>query len=184
MSRASRAVWSSASTSPTSRGSDRRWRFAMRRNRRASQFVNVLPMNSRWLCSSSWNSFSGVRCSLCSAQMNSSVSSSDSTYVGDADSRRWLAAIERLLALQPRLLVTGHGAISHDPARDLTLTRDYLVYLRQTMGKAVEDFVPFDEAYATTDWSRFSGLPAFEAANRTNAYGQYLLMERELLQRK
>ena len=46
--------------------------------------MKLLPMKSRWLCSSSWKSFSGVRCSLCSAQMNSSVSSSEMTYVGDA----------------------------------------------------------------------------------------------------
>jgi hypothetical protein len=57
------------------------------------------------------------------------------------------------------------------------------VYLRAAMGKAVEDFVPFDEAYAKTDWSRFASLPAFEAANRVNAYGTYLLMEKELLKK-
>ena len=39
------------------------------------------------------------------------------------------------------------------------------------------------EAYARTDWRRFSNLPAFEAANRINAYGTYLLLERESLAR-
>lgn len=104
-------------------------------------------------------------------------------FVGDADSRRWLARIEELMALRPKAIVTGHGPMSSDPARDLALTRDYLVYLRAAMGKAVEDFVPFEEAYAATDWSRFSSVPVFEPANRVNAYGTYLLMERELLKR-
>ena len=104
-------------------------------------------------------------------------------FVGEADSRRWLERIDALMRLEPRVMVTGHGEVSRNPARDLALTRDYLVYLRTAMGKAVEDFVPFDEAYAKTDWSRFSGLPAFEAANRVNAYGTYLLMEKELLAR-
>lgn len=104
-------------------------------------------------------------------------------FVGSADSRQWLARIDRLLELKPRIIVTGHGEASRDPARDLTLTRDYLVFLRKAMGKAVEDFEPFDEAYAKTDWNRFAKMPAFEAANRINAYGTYLLMERELLQR-
>lgn len=104
-------------------------------------------------------------------------------FVGEADSRQWLARIDTLLALAPKVIVTGHGAVSRDPARDLTLTRDYLLFLREAMGKAVEDFTPFDEAYAKTDWRRFSSLPAFEAANRTNAYGTYLLMERELLKK-
>lgn len=104
-------------------------------------------------------------------------------FVGEADSRRWLERIDALMRLEPRVIVTGHGEASRHPARDLALTRDYLVYLRTAMGKAVEDFVPFDEAYAKTDWGRFSGLPAFEAANRVNAYGTYLLMEKELLAR-
>lgn len=104
-------------------------------------------------------------------------------FVGAADSKRWLATLDELLKLKPKIMVTGHGRVSTEPARDLTLTRDYLRYLRETMGKAVEDFVPFEEAYRRTDWSRYSGLPAFDAANRVNAYGTYLLMERESLQR-
>ncbi len=104
-------------------------------------------------------------------------------FVGAADSRQWLARIDRLLRLKPRVIVTGHGEASRDPARDLALTRDYLVFLRKAMGKAVEDFVPFDEAYAKVDWGRFAKVPAFDAANRVNAYGTYLLMERELLAR-
>jgi len=104
-------------------------------------------------------------------------------FVGEADSRRWLERIDQLLAFKPRVMVTGHGALSRDPARDLTLTRDYLRFLRQEMGRAVEDLMPFEEAYARTDWSRFKAVPAFDAANRVNAYGQYLVMERELLKR-
>lgn len=102
-------------------------------------------------------------------------------FVGEADSKRWLERIDRLIAMKPKLLVPGHGPPSRDVGRDLQLTRDYLVFLREAMGKAVDAFVPFEEAYAKTDWSRFSKLPAFEAANRVNAYGQYLVMERELL---
>ena len=40
---------------------------------------------------------------------------------------------------------------------------------------------PFDDAYAATDWARFKGLPAFEQANRINAWGTYLRMEQEVL---
>jgi glyoxylase-like metal-dependent hydrolase (beta-lactamase superfamily II) len=104
-------------------------------------------------------------------------------FVGEADSKRWLGRIDKLLALHPKIMITGHGEMSRDPEKDLTLTRDYLTYLRATMGKAVEDFAPFDEAYANTDWSRFSKVPAFDAANRINAYGTYLLMEKEMLAR-
>ena len=104
-------------------------------------------------------------------------------FVGNADSKRWLETTTRLLELKPRTMVPGHGKVSTNPAADLALTRDYLLYLRALMGKAVEDFTPFEEAYKSADWSAFSKLPAFEAANRINAYGTYLLMERESLAR-
>ncbi|WP_347250517.1 MBL fold metallo-hydrolase [Zoogloea sp.] len=104
-------------------------------------------------------------------------------FVGNADSKRWLAAIDTLVALKPKVLVTGHGSHSTNAAADLRLTRDYLLYLREQMGKAVEEMVPFEEAYARTDWSRYSKVPAFEAANRINAYGSYLTLERESLAR-
>ena len=104
-------------------------------------------------------------------------------FVGNADSRLWLAALDRLLALKPKVLVPGHGGMSTDPLGDLTLTRDYLTYLREQMGKAVAELIPFDEAYLATDWSRYEFLPAFPEANRPNAYNTYLLMEAEVLGR-
>ena len=100
-------------------------------------------------------------------------------YVGGADSRRWVDALDRMLALQPRILVPGHGPVSQQPAADLLLTRDYLAYLRRSMGEAARNLEPFDEAYARTDWSAFAGVPLFAAVNRMNAYNTYLLMERE-----
>lgn len=100
-------------------------------------------------------------------------------FVGDADSKAWLASLSKLIALKPRVLVPGHGAVSTAPLADLTLTRDYLNYVRGEMGKAVNDLVPFEEAYARTDWSKYAKLPAFAQANRANAYNTYLLMEKE-----
>jgi glyoxylase-like metal-dependent hydrolase (beta-lactamase superfamily II) len=104
-------------------------------------------------------------------------------FVGDADSRAWIAAIDKVLAARPRVLVTGHGGPSRSAGTDLRLTREYLEYLRKAMGDAVRDFVPFEDALKATDWSRYSRLPAFDAANRINAYGTYLLMEKESLGR-
>jgi len=100
-------------------------------------------------------------------------------YVGDADSRAWIGALDRLIALKPRVLVPGHGSPSTDPEPDLVFIRDYLKYLRQEMGRAARDFVPFEEAYAQTDWSQYRDLPAFEESNRVNAYNQYLRLEQE-----
>jgi len=102
-------------------------------------------------------------------------------FVGGADSRAWLGALDKLIPLRPKYLIPGHGAASSAPQKDLQLTRDYLAYLRETMGHAVQEFVPFDEAYAKVDWKKFAKLPAFKQGNRINAYNTYLLMEKESL---
>lgn len=100
-------------------------------------------------------------------------------FVGQADSRRWIESLDRLLQLPARVIVPGHGPHSSDARADLQLTRDYLAHLRATMGPAARALVPFEEAYAAADWSRFEALPLFRAANRINAYNTYLLMEQE-----
>ncbi|MES2098311.1 MAG: MBL fold metallo-hydrolase [Pseudomonadota bacterium] len=100
-------------------------------------------------------------------------------FVGQADSRLWVASLERLIDYKPRVVVPGHGPPSTDPMADLVMTRDYLLYLRQTMGEAAHNLEPFEDAYAKADWSRFEAMPLFRAANRMNAYNTYLLMEQQ-----
>jgi glyoxylase-like metal-dependent hydrolase (beta-lactamase superfamily II) len=100
-------------------------------------------------------------------------------FVGQAHSGEWIQALDRLLALNADVVVPGHGPMTREARADMELTRDYLAYLRQAMGRAAREMEPFDEAYARTDWSRFEHLPLFTAANRMNAYNTYLLMEHE-----
>lgn len=100
-------------------------------------------------------------------------------FVGQADSRLWISSLERLIDYKPRVVVPGHGPASTDPMADLVMTRDYLVYLRQTMGEAAHNLEPFEDAYARADWSRYEKMPLFRAANRMNAYNTYLLMEQQ-----
>jgi glyoxylase-like metal-dependent hydrolase (beta-lactamase superfamily II) len=100
-------------------------------------------------------------------------------FVGDADSRAWIAALDKLIVFNPKVLVPGHGALSRTPRTDLVFTRDYLSYLRAQMGQAARKLIPFEEAYEQTDWSKYRAMPAFNEANRVNAYNQYLRLEQE-----
>jgi glyoxylase-like metal-dependent hydrolase (beta-lactamase superfamily II) len=102
-------------------------------------------------------------------------------YLGDANTKRWLQLLERMEREQLVALVPGHGGVAEDPNEAIGLTRSYLAYLREQMGQAVAELVPFDEAYRKVDWSLFSGLPAFKQANRRNAFQVYLSLEAELL---
>jgi glyoxylase-like metal-dependent hydrolase (beta-lactamase superfamily II) len=100
-------------------------------------------------------------------------------YVGQADSRHWITALDSLLKFDTKVIVPGHGALSNEARKDMQLTRDYLIYLRTTMGQAAKNLEPFEEAYKATDWSPFEHLPLFRVANRMNAYNTYLLLEHE-----
>lgn len=100
-------------------------------------------------------------------------------FVGQADSGHWVKALDTLLAFDTVAIVPGHGAVSTQARADLQLTRDYLLHLRASMGQAAKNMTPFEEAYQSTNWSRFEQMPMFLMANRINAYNTYLLMERE-----
>ncbi len=102
-------------------------------------------------------------------------------FVADADVSSWIKAIDRVLKFKPRVVVGGHGPESTNAVADLALTRDYLVYLRDQISAAFDGGLDFDAAYRRIDWSRFLGLPAFDVANRRNAYQAYLNVERESL---
>jgi glyoxylase-like metal-dependent hydrolase (beta-lactamase superfamily II) len=102
-------------------------------------------------------------------------------FVGSADTKNWLETLTRLETGGLTALIPGHGPASTSPGETIAQTRAYLAYLREVMGAAVDEFIPFDEAYADADWSKFKALPAFEEGNRINAYQVYLSMEAELL---
>ena len=102
-------------------------------------------------------------------------------YLGDANTKHWLDVLTQMETTKLVALIPGHGPAAENPNQAISMTRHYLAYIREAMGKAVEEMISFDEVYAATDWSEFKDLPAFEAANRRNAYQVYLSMEEELL---
>ncbi|MGA1473018.1 MAG: MBL fold metallo-hydrolase [Burkholderiaceae bacterium] len=102
-------------------------------------------------------------------------------FVGNAHPGLWLKALNRMAEKPPKVAIPGHGKISTAPQDDLELTRRYLDHLWKVMTEAVANLQSFDEAYAGADWSGFKKLPAFDAANRLNAYGAFLHAEREAL---
>ncbi|MEE9421930.1 MAG: MBL fold metallo-hydrolase [Gammaproteobacteria bacterium] len=100
-------------------------------------------------------------------------------FLGDANSGRWLAVLEKMESAQLKALIPGHGSAASDPNAAISGTRKYLAFLRKEMGAAVDEMQSFEEVYVATDWSGFESLPAFSEANRRNAYQVYLSMEAE-----
>lgn len=97
----------------------------------------------------------------------------------EVNTRTWLEGLEYLAGLKPSFIIPGHGPGFDKPDQAIRFTSEYIAFVRDSMRAAVEDFTPFDEAYAQVDWSRYEKLPAFEASNRGNAYRVYLEMEEQ-----
>ena len=102
-------------------------------------------------------------------------------FTGNADTRHWLALLEKLDNSHLYALIPGHGGVADDADAVIQLNLHYLQTVRLIMRDAVEEMVDFDEAYKNADWSEFEKLPAFEATHRRNVYGVYLSLEHEFL---
>jgi glyoxylase-like metal-dependent hydrolase (beta-lactamase superfamily II) len=102
-------------------------------------------------------------------------------FLGSSSSAEWLAILNEMEQAEVSVIVPGHGRAAESPNEIVSLTRNYLAYVRLSMQQAVSDWIPFDEAYEATDWGDFIEYPAFLEANRRNAYGVYLSLEQESL---
>ena len=103
-------------------------------------------------------------------------------FIGSTNTREWLEILAQLNEKNLNAVIPGHGSVSDSPQKIVQLTYSYLAFLRQIMGEAIEQWIPFDEVYESTDWSEYMEYPAFIEANRQNAYGVYLSMEEESLE--
>jgi len=104
-------------------------------------------------------------------------------FVGDnVDTKNWLAGVNQLAKMDPppSMIVPGHGPAESDASGAIAFMRSYITKLRESMGAAVRNLVPFEQAYADTDWSDYKGLPAFDATHRRNAYNVYLERQNEM----
>lgn len=102
-------------------------------------------------------------------------------FVAGSNPDLWLQHLRNMDVSQTNAIIPGHGTASRNPQQALAFTRDYLEYLHQTMGEAVDNLTSFDEAYSQADWSQYENLPAF-VANRMNAYFIYLQLEANSIQ--
>jgi len=101
-------------------------------------------------------------------------------FIGRANIFNWLAAIDKIRNVNVAAVIPGHGPLAKDPNELVKLTYNYLSLLKDNMQKAAEEWTPFAVAYENIDWGEYMFLPAFDEANRRNAYNVYLYMEQNL----
>jgi len=98
-------------------------------------------------------------------------------FVGRANIFNWIKALDTMRNIKVAAVLPGHGPLAEDPNALIGLTYNYLSLLKNKMQTAVKNWTPFAEAYAKIDWGDYTFLPAFDAANRKNAYNVFLFME-------
>ena len=92
--------------------------------------------------------------------------------------KNWLASFDALAALQPRIVVPGHGApATLDKARKET--RDYLARLRGHMKKAVDAGDDIQAAIQSLDDREHAYLAVYPELRGPNASRAYLEAEME-----
>jgi glyoxylase-like metal-dependent hydrolase (beta-lactamase superfamily II) len=94
-----------------------------------------------------------------------------------SNSAHWIEAFETLAALEPEVIVPGHGPTT-DLARARADTLDYLVFLRETVGALMEDGGDITQI-GTLDQSRFAYLEDSESLQGRNAQQVFQEMEWE-----
>ncbi len=95
----------------------------------------------------------------------------------NTDTRAWLETYDRFLALEPEVVIPGHGVPTN---MDVVTkyTRDYLVYLRAEVQKLLDEGGTLADAYKI-DQSAYSDLDTFDELAARNAGMVFEAMEFE-----
>ena len=97
-------------------------------------------------------------------------------FIAGSKPGRWLKYVTELDPMSFKVVIPGHGGSSADPKNAVSFTKNYLNFLHTSMMNAVEQLIPFDEAYDSANWDNYKSIPAFQV-NRMNAYFVYLDLE-------
>lgn len=97
--------------------------------------------------------------------------------LGHTDVKGWIKAWDKLVALQPKIIVPGHGGIT-DIATTTHYTKDYLVFLRTEILKVLDNDGGLNEALQI-DQSKFSHFKTYNELHKQNVDKLFRVMEFE-----
>ena len=97
----------------------------------------------------------------------------------DGSAKGWLAAIDELAKTHPKVVVPGHGPVSHDLAAALAPERRYLQALVDGVRREIADGKPIGDATAHVGASERARWELFDTANAHNVSLVYRELEWE-----
>jgi uncharacterized sulfatase len=98
-----------------------------------------------------------------------------------ADPGDWMAALDRLLNMDFRILVPGHGELSSSKDA-VEQTRDYLLWLESTIRDAVQRGLDMNEVMQIPLPERFQALAVISSEYPRSVIHRFPVYEEELLQ--
>jgi glyoxylase-like metal-dependent hydrolase (beta-lactamase superfamily II) len=93
------------------------------------------------------------------------------------DTRNWVKAFDQAVALNPAVIVPGHGRPT-TVAQAKAQTRDYLDYLLTSVKQYIDKDQFIDDAVKGIDQSKYKDLVNYDLLARRNVYNLYLEFER------
>jgi quinoprotein relay system zinc metallohydrolase 2 len=97
----------------------------------------------------------------------------------DGSAKGWLAAIDALARTNAKIVVPGHGPVSHEPATAFAPERRYLQALIDGVRKEIAEGKPIDDATVHVGQSEKALWPLFDTANAHNVSRVYQELEWE-----
>jgi glyoxylase-like metal-dependent hydrolase (beta-lactamase superfamily II) len=95
----------------------------------------------------------------------------------NTDTRAWLETYDRFLALEPEVVIPGHG-VPTDMDEVTKYTRDYLIFLRAEVQRLLDEGGTLADAYEI-DQSAYSDLDTYDELAARNAGMVFEAMEFE-----
>lgn len=95
----------------------------------------------------------------------------------DGDINGWLEALDKIEALDWKVLVSGHGRLTDRSALDMT--RNYLTDLKKSVKKALDEDVELGEVTQKVKLEKYKDIPMYKLLNNLNILKAYQLLEFE-----
>ena len=93
------------------------------------------------------------------------------------DTAAWIETWDKFAALKAKYVIPGHG-VATNMEKVTKYTKDYLVYMREEIGKVIEDGGGLQDAYKI-DQSAYAHLPTFKILDKQNVGRIFRAMEFE-----
>jgi cyclase len=98
-------------------------------------------------------------------------------YFADSDVDGWLEAIEKIKALNPKLIMGGHGKAYN--VNSYQITKEYLQEMKKQITTLYDNGIGLEDIVQKCDFARFKSLLYFNELHGKNIYNYFIQLEKK-----